>query len=332
MQKLLLITLLLLAGNLSAQEIPSPPPEMELKEKSAKVDEDALEEFGTRVFNMLKGMDTITLNEFIDVFATDEEIEEMIVHSTVPEEKKQAMLDHPQRANLNAYCKRSYESLKGEAASFGLTWSTIELDSITRTALEQNGTQVLYGRFLFWKEDTLLSVGFQAPHVGGKYCLGGLENLEIAGGRGGFGPPPEEIIVDEVPEPELTDIEKYGGVIERDEPPMDQTDSLGEIVDFPDEEAQFPGGTSALLQFINDSIQYPELKAFEHPINTLVFIEFVVEKDGSLSNFVLRKGEKVPFGDEAMRVLRLMPKWIPGKVNGAAVRTRMIVPVQFETF
>lgn len=102
----------------------------------------------------------------------------------------------------------------------------------------------------------------------------------------------------------------------------------GEVFIVPEEDAFFPGGDSARIMFLSKNIVYPEamLKA---DIEGTVYVKFVVEKDGSLSNIKVMREIGGGSGEEVVRVIKLMPNWIPGKQSGKVVRTQFILPVTF---
>jgi periplasmic protein TonB len=102
------------------------------------------------------------------------------------------------------------------------------------------------------------------------------------------------------------------------------------IFTYVEEQPVFPGGESAFMKFLADSIRYPK-EAKENGQQGTVYVRFVVERDGSISNIEVVKA--VPgapaLSQEALRVFSLMPKWTPGKMNGRPVRTEVIQPVKF---
>lgn len=132
-------------------------------------------------------------------------------------------------------------------------------------------------------------------------------------------------------------------------------DPIFEVVEEP---AQYPGGQAALMQYLAQNIRYPKISA-ENGVQGRVLVQFVIEKDGSLSNFavVKKSGDtitknaqsgitvnalgsateesKVPqeafdaLNAEAVRVLREIPKWIPAKQRGQEVRMRYTLPITF---
>ena len=95
-----------------------------------------------------------------------------------------------------------------------------------------------------------------------------------------------------------------------------------------EEDPEFPGGYTALINYINSNMRYPSNK----DVSGKVFLEFVVEKDGLISNIEVTKGiEDYPeFGIEATRLLENSPKWKPGKQGGQPVPVYFDVPVNFK--
>lgn len=92
---------------------------------------------------------------------------------------------------------------------------------------------------------------------------------------------------------------------------------------------QFPGGQIAMLQYIMKNIKYPE-QAMKEGIQGRVAVSFIVEKDGSISNVRPIHSVHPLLNKEAVRVVKSMPKWSPGKQNGKPVRVRFNVPVMFK--
>ena len=98
--------------------------------------------------------------------------------------------------------------------------------------------------------------------------------------------------------------------------------------DVVDEMPQFPGGPSALFEFLSKNIQYPK-EAEDANLQGRVIVTFVVEKDGSVSNAKVVRPIDPLLDAEALRVVNSMPKWIPGKQNGEAFRVKYTIPVTF---
>lgn len=92
---------------------------------------------------------------------------------------------------------------------------------------------------------------------------------------------------------------------------------------------QYPGGTDALIKFVQENLRYPETARANNEQGN-VFVECVVEKDGSLSGIGIKKGATATLDAEAKRVVELLARWTPGEQGGQPVRVRMIIPIQFK--
>ncbi len=102
----------------------------------------------------------------------------------------------------------------------------------------------------------------------------------------------------------------------------------GKAYDVVDEMPEFPGGPSAMMEYLMKNIRYPK-DAFDAGIQGRVIIQYVVGKDGSISDAHVVKGIATSLDEEALRVVNSMPKWIPGKQNGEAVSVKYTIPVTF---
>ena len=96
-----------------------------------------------------------------------------------------------------------------------------------------------------------------------------------------------------------------------------------------EQQPEFPGGTAALMKWLGNNVRYPQM-ALENGISGRVIVKFVVEKDGSVSGVTLVRGVDKDLDREAIRVVKSMPKWQPGKNNGQAVRCYFNLPVNFK--
>lgn len=92
---------------------------------------------------------------------------------------------------------------------------------------------------------------------------------------------------------------------------------------------QFPGGDQAMMKFVSENVQYPE-EAKEKEISGRVMVGFIVEKDGSISDVKVAKGIGGGCDEEAVRVVKAMPKWKPGKQDGKTVRVSYTMPFFFK--
>lgn len=106
----------------------------------------------------------------------------------------------------------------------------------------------------------------------------------------------------------------------------------GEINDdylIPEEDPEFPGGQAALEKYIQDHIVYPQ-EAIDPHIEGRVFLTFVIEKDGSVSNVKILRDIGGGCGQAAKDVVKTMPKWKPGRNKGEAVRSQFNLPITFQ--
>lgn len=95
-----------------------------------------------------------------------------------------------------------------------------------------------------------------------------------------------------------------------------------------EEMPEFVGGENTMYQYIASNIVYPYL-ARERNISGTVYVSFIIEKDGSISNVSILKGIGGGCDEEAIRVVKNMPKWIPGKEKRNPVRVRYNLPIKF---
>lgn len=102
-----------------------------------------------------------------------------------------------------------------------------------------------------------------------------------------------------------------------------------EIFKVVEEMPEFPGGAAKLMEYIQKNIKYP-MMARESDIQGRVFVNFVVEPDGSISNVTVMRGIGGGCDEEAVRVVNSMPNWKPGKQRGSAVRCAYTVPIIFK--
>ena len=102
-----------------------------------------------------------------------------------------------------------------------------------------------------------------------------------------------------------------------------------EIIEFPDVEAEFIGGAQAMMKYIQQNIQYPP-KSIEMNEQGKVYLSFVVETDGTISNVAIERGVSIDIDNEAERIVRSMPKWSPGESKGKKARTRCRLPINFQ--
>lgn len=103
------------------------------------------------------------------------------------------------------------------------------------------------------------------------------------------------------------------------------------VEDFPDIEAEFPGGYDAWKNYLFNELKYPEI-AIENNDQGTVYVVFVIETDGSIGDVKVTKGVSFEIDREARRVIKNSPKWVPGRINKTNVRTRINIPIKFNIY
>jgi TonB family protein len=116
--------------------------------------------------------------------------------------------------------------------------------------------------------------------------------------------------------------------VERRETVKSNTEETNKVFDVVDEMPEFPGGMQALIQYLTNTVKYPE-ESESKGEQGRVICTFVVEADGKVSNTMIAKGVTPALDKEAERVVRSMPNWTPGKLNGQNVRVKYTLPVTF---
>lgn len=115
---------------------------------------------------------------------------------------------------------------------------------------------------------------------------------------------------------------------EAKEAPADST-AKEEVFMVAEQMPEFPGGMKELLKFLQDNLKYPE-NAMKNNVQGRVIVQFVVEKDGTPTEFKVLRSVDPDLDAEALRVLQTMPKWKPGMQKGQVVRVKFTVPVSFK--
>jgi protein TonB len=122
---------------------------------------------------------------------------------------------------------------------------------------------------------------------------------------------------------QAVEIKYVAPVVEEEEP------EEAEIFMVVEEMPEFPGGMAECLKFLGKNIKYPTI-AQENGVHGRVIVQFVVNQDGSIVDPVVVRSVDPYLDKEALRVIKTMPKWKPGKQRGKAVRVKYTVPVTFK--
>ena len=125
---------------------------------------------------------------------------------------------------------------------------------------------------------------------------------------------------------ESTQVEQYkGAVVLQEEEAEVQEQEIFQVVE---NAPAFPGGDLARMKFLQDNIRYPAM-ARESGIQGTVYVTFVVERNGSVTDVKILRGIGGGCDEEALRVIKNMPKWEPGKQRGKPVRVQFNMPLKF---
>ncbi len=141
--------------------------------------------------------------------------------------------------------------------------------------------------------------------------------------------PDEEEIEEEIEvdlDVEVTEETVIEDIIFEEAPEEEEVEQIFTIVE---DKPGFPGGDAAMYKYLGKNINYPS-QARRMGIEGRVFVQFVVNKDGSISDVQAIKGIGAGCDEEAERVIKSMPKWKPGKQRGRPVKVRMVLPVYFK--
>lgn len=103
-------------------------------------------------------------------------------------------------------------------------------------------------------------------------------------------------------------------------------EKVEQVFEFLQDPAAFPGGQTAMMKFIQKNFDFPR-QARRLGIEGKVYVRFVVDTDGSITNVEVARGVHELLDEEAIRVVKAMPKWKPGKQRGRAVKQRMTIPI-----
>jgi protein TonB len=141
-----------------------------------------------------------------------------------------------------------------------------------------------------------------------------------------------EIEIEVEPEKEITIVPQHFDPNSKAAPVQVEEEKIDEVFEVVEEQAQPEGGMAAFYEYLKSNIKYPKT-AKRMGIEGKVFVRFVVERDGSVTDVQVVKGIDADGGEcnkEAIRVILATPKWKPGKQRGKPVRSRMMVPISFK--
>ena len=215
-------------------------------------------------------------------------------------------------------------SIGGYSIANGITHSTLKNRIHMMLHKKSQGSHLLkllallpiVGTALALNAETVTDVVYQQPQK--KIIKKGKKNATIK-----MGPINEIVVVEQAP-----DAQKEVKPVEMPNA-MKVKKAEKEAFDVVEQMPQFPGGPEVLMQFLSQNVKYPK-EAYEKNVQGRVIASFVVEKDGSITEAVIRKSIDPLLDAEALRVIGSMPNWMPGRQNGEPVRVKYTVPITFK--
>lgn len=127
---------------------------------------------------------------------------------------------------------------------------------------------------------------------------------------------------------ENTQMQQYTAPVKVTTQVVEEEVAEAEIFTVVEESPSYPGGDEARINFLRENMKYPQM-ARESGISGTVFVTFVVERDGSVTDVKVLRGIGGGCDEEAIRVIKAMPKWNPGKQRGKPVRVQFNLPIRF---
>ena len=181
-----------------------------------------------------------------------------------------------------------------------------------------------------WEVQYLEKTLFERMKLGKIATISGLA-LGLTACGGNFDSQTDDVIIGEMPYEDVDSYPPPPPPFEEnvdENPDIDTTVDVDEVYIVPGKMPEFPGGEDALCDFLAKNIKYPQA-AKKNNIQGKVYVQFVVERDGSITNHKVLRDIGGGCGDEALRVVRMMPKWKPGEIRGRKVRVQYVLPVKF---
>ena len=187
----------------------------------------------------------------------------------------------------------------------------------------------IVGIALALNAETVTDVVYQQPQK--KIIKKGKKDATIKTGSAG-----EVVVVEQTPDDQKPKSVKIPNAIPDDQNPKPvempnamAVDTKEKAFDVVEQMPQFPNGAAALMKFLSENVRYPE-EAHKAGVQGRVIANFVVEKDGSITNAKVFKSVSPELDAEALRVICSMPNWTPGMQNGKPVRVKYTIPINFK--
>ncbi|TNF47860.1 MAG: energy transducer TonB [Bacteroidetes bacterium] len=115
---------------------------------------------------------------------------------------------------------------------------------------------------------------------------------------------------------------------QQSQPALEENSQEEPICSIPEVDADYPGGMAAMNQYLMENMVYPQY-CLENEITGKVILQFIIEKDGSISHIEVKKEIHPLLAQESVRLVENMPKWIPAQNKGENVRSRTFLPISY---
>lgn len=317
----------------------------------------APDELGQRVFAAVKDFDSTDLDAFRKVLISDKKIQQFIDLMDSDEEQKEEIRERIAGGFFDRQLGRMFERLAMEVRMSELELKKIEYEDFLYELRMRDGVKQLKGEVFFQEGERHFEVRVMAAMIDGVYEVLEIERLKISYELHGY-PDDYEWVSDEMIEyaeeavPEapaeerskeeeemLKELERAMQEALREaeeEYEAEAEEVTEEAVTIDDVHVEkhnmlpeYPGGFGAMENFIYNEMIYPE-EAIAKNLTGMVELRFKVLSDGSISGIKVLSSPHQLLTDEAIRIVKSMPKWIPAHQNGEPVATYFSLPVEFE--
>lgn len=297
-----------------------------------------IDDLAKHIISSLKKLDTSDVQTFRNILISSKEINDFIASTDMDEDEKREIMENINEGQYDEEVERAFGYLVMETRRSGINWSKIEYEDMLYKLQLRDGVKQLRGEIYFQEGDVHYEMGIMAGKVNDAFVLFELRNLRDPRWRREYEDfdeaaaeaEAEELIRQMEEAMEMAVEEEADEYYEEDYEEFEAIDEDGEeVYSMLEHPAEFPGGEEALTKWINQNIQYPEQAVYDNASGK-VFLEFVVEKDGTLTYFTVVNSVHEALEEEAIRLLMEMPKWTPGTVEGSPVRSWVTLPITFE--
>lgn len=285
-----------------------------------------IEEMSDRVISSLKDLDTSSFKEFRSILISEEDLLNFNESIEDKEEREEVRMTI-ESGFIEQQFGRMFRNLREGIHQTQIHLSSIIYEDFLYKLKIRNGVKTLDGEIYFKVNDEHYEMQVRAFQSGDSFELVELDRLVVSYELHGY---PDGYEPDESLEQLMDGLER---AMEEAVPDEDVTEEAVTIDDVHIEAQgmlpEYPGGFGAMEDFIYGRMEYPE-EAIEKGVEGMVELRFKVLSDGSLAELKVMSSPHQLLTDEAIRIVKGMPKWIPAHQNGEPVATYFSLPIEFE--